>query len=176
MALFWGVESQRVHKHGIRWMVNYIMILHYSTRIFPYIALYSPSHISHSSLVVYIRGPTKHTSPSHRHSKIIVQAFLGKGTIPTYFARQKNKKKYIGETCWFREGYSIWKSIWHRCLHNGVYGPFSNLPFGICAIYFDLTVSGWHCSFVMAKLTIIIPPYKCNTVFHGLGFSNWVLP
>ena len=32
-----------------------------------------------------------------------------------------------------------------QSLHIGfIFGPFIDLPFGICAIYFDLKVNVWH--------------------------------
>ena len=51
-----------------------------------------------------------------------------------------------------------------QSLHNGLYGPFSNLSFGVCAIYFDLKALIYLSIYVIHSFILLM-----EEILHHLG-------
>ena len=49
-----------------------------------------------------------------------------------------------------------------QSLHIGLSGPFTNLPFGICAIYFDLKVHFWNLLGPAIRHSNLLPRHHVN--------------
>ena len=71
----------------------------------------------------------------------------------------------------YKKGLQCLKSRWHMSLHIALYGPFTKLHFGICAIYFHLKVYSYY----PLSPNIIGSIFYLTTGLHGLHVSSCFL-